>query len=300
MAYEYEVVAVVARARAGRERRFRYVSEHALAPGSLAMLDGRWWIVEQLEPGAGGGAARCLAKPARYRVRLRHPDGHEEAGAIRRFRTGAPRLGHALSTVEDGGLASWQVVGDSLEFDQDGEPYLELLAERDYAELDGALPDHELEHTLAARDEESLPAGAVATFGRAERAGLAVELVALEPGQQPDWTSAETYVDSLVLEEIEDDLLELCGVDPGADPRDTWLPAVKARLAEDIQRFRADIEGRHDEIEEWDFRGGRVFASVGGEQDERDPERGHGWLCRLVDSGALAAAGFARVRKAEL
>ena len=31
-----------------------------------------------------------------------------------------------------------------------------------------------------------------------------------------------------------------------------------------------------------------------------DPYSGHGWMCRLVDASALAAAGFERVRKAEL
>jgi hypothetical protein len=34
--------------------------------------------------------------------------------------------------------------------------------------------------------------------------------------------------------------------------------------------------------------------------DEADPDKGHGWMCRLVDSGVLAAAGFERVRKNEL
>jgi hypothetical protein len=298
MAFAYEVVA---RTRAGNERRCEYASEDALGPGSLILLAGRWWLVERVEAGSGEAVPRCVVKPARYRIRLRHPDGYEEVGALRRFRSGAPRLGHALSTVEDDGPASWQVVSESLEHDEDGDPYLELLAERDYAELEEeALPDHELEHALASREEESLPAGVVAMLGRAEQLGLALELVALEPGVEPDWASAEMYIDSLVLEEIEDDLLELCGVDPDEDRRDAWLPMVKERLQADLRRLREDVEGRHDEIEEWDFRGGRVFASVGSVEDERDPDRGHGWLCRLVDSGVLAAAGFVRVRKAEL
>jgi hypothetical protein len=71
-------------------------------------------------------------------------------------------------------------------------------------------------------------------------------------------------------------------------------------LLSDLERFRADIEGDHDEIEEWDFRGGRIFASVGSPDDKADPDKGHGWMCRLVDSGVLAAAGFERVRKTEL
>jgi hypothetical protein len=53
-------------------------------------------------------------------------------------------------------------------------------------------------------------------------------------------------------------------------------------------------------IEEWQFRGGRIFASVGSADHEADPDLGHGWMSRLVDSGALTAAGFQRVRKATL
>src|SRR6266536_169115 len=29
-----------------------------------------------------------------------------------------------------------------------------------------------------------------------------------------------------------------------------------------------------------------LFASVGHEADEADPDKGHGWMCRLVDAGA--------------
>jgi hypothetical protein len=43
-----------------------------------------------------------------------------------------------------------------------------------------------------------------------------------------------------------------------------------------------------------------VLASVGSMSDEAHPDRGHGWMCRLADAGALAAAGFVRVRKADL
>jgi hypothetical protein len=161
------------------------------------------------------------------------------------------------------------------------------------------LPDHELEHALAAR-EESLPESAAATLARAEQAGMAVELAALAAGEEPDWAGAESYIDSLVLEEIEDDLLELCGIVPDRNPRETWLERVKLRLRSDLERFHADVEGDQDEIEEWDFLDGRVFASVGSLEDESDPESGHGWMCRLVDGSALGAAGFERVRKAEL
>jgi hypothetical protein len=84
------------------------------------------------------------------------------------------------------------------------------------------------------------------------------------------------------------------------DPRETWLATVKERLRADLEAFRTDIEGDHDEIEEWDFRGGRILASVGSYEDEFDANSGHGWMCRLADSGALGVAGFERVRKYKL
>jgi hypothetical protein len=200
--------------------------------------------------------------------------------------------------MEDGRPVSWEIDEERLERDDEGEPLLELVAERDYGEAE-ALPDHELEHTLATRALR-LPEAASALLQRADGAGLSVELVALEPGELPDWEEAGRYVDALILEEIEDDLLELCGVNPGRDPRERWLEQVQERLRADLQSFRADVEGDHDEIEEWDFLDGRVFAAVGSFDDESDPDTGYGWLCRLVDGSPLAAAGFQRVRKTEL
>jgi hypothetical protein len=103
-----------------------------------------------------------------------------------------------------------------------------------------------------------------------------------------------------VIEEVEDDLLEQCGVDPDDDPEDTWLETVKSRLRSDLAHFRDDVERDHDQIEQWSFRDGRIFASIGSPDDEADPLSGHGWMCRLLDAGVLGAAGFERVRKAEL
>ena len=283
MAATYEVVTVN---RDGAEHRRQYNAETELSPGSVIRLDGRDWLVEALEE------SRAIARPARYRLTLRHPDGHEEVGAMRRYRPDAPRVGHMFTTGE----VTWQVVDERLAHD-DGGPYLELLAERDFGESED-LPNHELEHVEASREE--LPDAAQATFAQAEEAGLEVELVALEPGEVPDWAEAAAYIDALILEEIEDDLLEQCGVSPEHDPRDTWLETVKSRLREDLRAFRADIEDNHDAIEEWDFRDGRIFASVGSFEDESDPDSGHGWLCRLLDVGALPAAGLQRVRKAQL
>ena len=145
-----------------------------------------------------------------------------------------------------------------------------------------------------------MPEGAQATFDRAAAAGLALELAALEPGEAPVLGRCGALPRALVLEEVEDDLLEQCGVEPDRDPRETWLEQVQQRPRSDLEHFCADTEGEHDQIEEWDYLDGRVFASVGSPDDEADPDAGHGWMCRLLDSSVLAAAGFARVRKAEL
>jgi hypothetical protein len=289
----YEIVTAN---RLGNEHVRPYTSDTELSPGDVIRLGGRDWLVERID-----ADRRVVARPARYRLSLRHPSGRLELGAFRRWRDDAPRLGHSFTTIEDGDPASWEVVDVQLARDDDGEPYLELIAERDFLELDELpdVPDHELEHALAREDDE-LPDAAPAALGLAREAGLSVELVALEPGAAPDWEEAERYVEALTLELIEDDLVELCGVDTDNDPRETWLDTIKQRLRSDLEQFRADVDGDHDEIEEWDFREGRVFAAIGSADDESNPDRGYGWLVRLVDSGALTIAGFRRVRKTEL
>jgi hypothetical protein len=285
----------------GRERLDQYASEEPLTPGEVLQLRGRFWLLESVdEPAGESGLPRAIAKPARYRIRLRHPDDREEVGAFRRFRPGSPRIGHALTTIESGQPISWQVMDEQLAHDDDGEPFLDLVAERDYAEAEGDVPDHELEHALERQLDEGLPQAAAAAVARAAEQGLDLELVSLDPGEEPDWPESGRYIDALIFEEIEDDLFEQCGVDVDHDRRETWLATVKERLRADLEAFSNDIDGDHDEIEEWDFRGGRIFASVGTYEDEFDPNSGHGWMCRLVDSGALGAAGFERVRKYDL
>jgi hypothetical protein len=292
---------LVTRLPSGKERVQSYASDDLLAAGDALRLGGRFWLVESVdEVERASGYPRAIAKPARYRLRLRHPDEHEELGALRRFRSGAPRVGHAFTTIEGGQPISWQVVREELARDEGGEPFLDLIAERDYAEVEGDVPNHELEHALERRRDEGLPPGAEAAIARAAEEGLDLELVALDPGEEPDWPESERYVDALIFEEIEDDLFEQCGVDVDQDPRDTWLATLKERLRADLEAFRNDIEGEHDEIEEWDLRGGRIFATVGTYEDEFDPLSGHGWMCRLTDSGVLGVAGFERIRKYEL
>jgi hypothetical protein len=292
--FHYEVVT---QRRTGKERVHAFASEDQLVPGDVVRLDGHFWLIASIEP-AEETPARALAEPARYRVKLQHPDGREEIGAFRRFRPGAPGLGHAFTTIEHGLPVSWQVVEEQLARDEHGVPYLELTAERNYEEAE-TLPDHQLEHTLAV-EEEQLPTSAVAAFSRAEQAGLAIELVALEPGEEPDWEEAERFLDALVIEEVAEYLIELCGVDPDTDPKENWLETVKGRLRSDLAQFREDTEGGLDQIEQWSFRDGRIFASIGSPDDEADPLSGHGWMCRLADAEVLGAAGFERVRKTEL
>lgn len=297
MDFHYELVT---QNRLGTERARPFASDEQLGPGSVVLADGRHWLVDDIEDADGGRLPRVHARPGRYRLWLRYPDGEEEAGAFRRSGPGSPRAGHTFSTIEGGSPTSWHVVDERLTLDEDGTPYLALVAERDYAEDDGDVPDHELEHALALREEESLPPGALATLARAEDSGLAVELVALDSGEEPDWAAATSYASHLILDEIGDDLLELCGVDPEHDPRDSWIETVRGRLLADLESFRRDVEEEHRELEEWDFRGGRVYASLGSFEDEANPDSGHGWMCRLLDASALGAAGFARVRRAEL
>jgi hypothetical protein len=294
--YHYDVVV---HHRTGQEHVRRHASDTQLQSGDVVRLEGRFWLIDSVEPHGAGLAGRARASPARYRLALRHPEGREEVGALRRFRPDAPRLGHTFSTLEDGRPVSWEVVDQRLARDDEDQPYLELIAQRNFAELE-ELPNHELEHALARRTDEELPEGAAATLERADRMGLSIELVALDPGEEPDWEEAERYLDALILEEIEDDLLELSGVDPGRDPQARWLDRVKERLGSDLASFRDDVEGDHDEIEQWSFHGGWIFVSVGSEDDESDPNAGHGWMVRLYDSGVLTAAGFERVRQADL
>ncbi|HET6642794.1 MAG TPA: hypothetical protein VFG93_05925, partial [Gaiellaceae bacterium] len=203
--YHYDIVA---HHRTGQEHVHRYASEEPLQVGDGVRLEGRYWLIESVEPDGEELSGRAVAKPGRYRITLRHPDGRKETGAFRRFRPDAPRLGHSFSTLDDGHPVSWEVVMEQPARDEQSEIYLELIAERDFAELE-ELPDHELEHALARRGEEELPEGAAAALERAQQAGFSTELVALEPGEEPDWEEAERYIDALVLEEVEDDLLEL-------------------------------------------------------------------------------------------
>ena len=282
--------------RTGRKRVHQFATDEPLEPGGVLRLDGRYWLIETIEQ-AGDGPARAVSEPARYRLRLRHPDGREELGGFRRFRPDAPRVGHSFTTLENGDQASWEVVEQRLERDEQGAPYLDFVAERDYDQA-GTPAEHELEHSLARRDDDERTDSIQTMLSRAEQLRLSIELESLEPGEEPDWDEGERFVDALVIEEVSEDLLELCGVDPDHDPKETWLETVQERLRSDLSQFRADIEA-DDQIEQWAFLDGTVFATSGSPEDEADPLSPHGWMCRLQDAEVLGAAGFVRVRKAE-
>ena len=82
MAESYELVHV---SRSGHEQVHPYSSEEPLEPGSIVHFEGRDWLVD------GVDGTRVTLKPARYRLKLRHPDGREELGALRRYRADAHR-----------------------------------------------------------------------------------------------------------------------------------------------------------------------------------------------------------------
>lgn len=286
--YPYEVVVI---APSGHTHRHELATDRPLEEGDLVPFADERWLVVRIEPNERG-PFRAVATPARFRIVLRHADGREEVGAVEPYRDESPWIGHAFATGTGGGAMSWQVTGQRRARDAAG-PLIELVAERDFAELE-ALPRHELEHRplVAEAAHEAL--------ARAERAGLSVEMAALEVGQEADWDEAGRFVDALILEEVDERLLALCGVDADRDPRDRWLDIVGERLRSDLQRLRDDVEGDRDEVSVWQLQGRRIFASAGMPEDEEDPDKAHGWMCRLLDSGALGAAGFKRVRKADL
>jgi hypothetical protein len=274
--------------RSGNKRSHPYTSPDPLEKGSVVLLGGRHWLVE------GVDGTRVQTRPARYRLSLRHPDGHLEAGAFRRFRSDAPIVGHRLATLENSKPVSWVVMQARLARDDVGEPFIDLIAEQDHGVVESP-PDHQLEHAHERQGDADI--AVAATLTEAHRAGLAVELVGIEAGHAPDWDEASRYLDSLVLEELEDDLIEQSGVNTRRDPQELWLEIVKHRLRSDLESFRHDAEGRHREIKEWYFAESRIFAAVGNFDDDLNPSRGYGWLCRLVDAGVLQAAGFYRAHK---
>jgi hypothetical protein len=276
--------------------RHRLSTANDLRVGDVVRVTGGRWIVDELREAGGEREARL--EPARFRVVLLQPDGREEAGAVRRLRDDSLGVGHAFTTADETGThrLRWDVVADRFVRDEGGRPLIEFVAEHG---LHGRerVPDHELEHRFAQQGDL---AEARAALEFATAAGLAVELVELEPDRDPDWDEARALLEALVIEEVGEDLLERCGIKPERDLPETWIDLVRLRLRADLTSFRGDVEGPHRQIHEWHIGPRRVFASIGTWESEADPDSGHGWLCRLVDGDVLGAAGFVRLREIEL
>lgn len=58
--YRYEVRV---QKRGGREHAREYASEELLAPGDVIRLQGRYWLIQDVEEAGEGAPARALAKP---------------------------------------------------------------------------------------------------------------------------------------------------------------------------------------------------------------------------------------------
>ena len=63
--FHYEVVT---HRRTGQERVHQYASEEPIEPGDVVRLEGRFWLIEEVDP-RSDGPTRAFAKPARYRLR---------------------------------------------------------------------------------------------------------------------------------------------------------------------------------------------------------------------------------------
>ena len=183
----YEVVTSISRE---KERVRRYSSDDPLAPGERAP-DG-WPLLARSRASKGRearpGLPRVLAKPARYRLRLRHPDGHEELGAMRRLRSGSPDgwVTHSRRSRKDSRSAGrWST--SSLSATSAASRFSTYVAERDYAEAEGSSPTMSSSTRSTVRRRGGCRRTPTRRSQRLPREGLDVELVALDPGEEPDW-----------------------------------------------------------------------------------------------------------------
>jgi hypothetical protein len=175
-----------------------------------------------------------------------------------------------------------------------GEPFLESIAGRDYADTE-SLPDHQLEHALEQQRDDTSTADTV--LARATVPGLAIELVGLEGSQAPGWDEATRYLDSLTSRNSRTICSSNAASIPAAIRGERGWTRPSGAFATISTASAPTSERGHDQTEEWDFHGDKIFAAQGSFDDDANPDSGYGWMCRLVDAGDLQAAGFYRVRK---
>ena len=138
------------------------------------------------------------------------------------------------------------------------------------------------------RDELPPSAGRVST--RAEQTGLAIELVALDARRVAGRDEAVRYIEALGSRRSRTTCSSFAGCVPARTQRHLARhrqdPAVAriSRSSASRRQARRTIRSRSGS-----FRDGRIFASIGSQDDESAPDRGHGWMCRLVDAGVLTA-----------
>ena len=169
---------------------------------------------------------------------------------------------------------SWQVVDERLA-DDHGEPYLDLIAERDYSELRtrraararaGARARAQEARRGAARAPPRRGGGPGRRAGRA-RGGRGARLGRGRGATSTRWSSRRSRT-----------TCSSSAASTRPRRRETWLDTVKARLRATWSDSGTTSRADHDQIEEWEFRDGRIFAAVGSIEDEADPDRGHGWM----------------------
>src|SRR4051812_6206127 len=90
--------------RADKTHSHPYTSSEPLVKGAVVLFGTRYWLVYEVS------GTIVEARAARYRLSLRHPDGDTDIGAVRRFRSDAPIVGHRLATVEEHKPVSWVVM----------------------------------------------------------------------------------------------------------------------------------------------------------------------------------------------
>ncbi len=214
--HHYELVHT---SRTGTERVHPFATDEPLEPGSFVRYEGRYWLIERLD------GSRAIAKPGRYRLELRHPRrprrGRRLPPLPARRAGDRPHVHHCRGRTagELGGART----GGSLTTSRTSRTSSSSRTATTRSSTRTSPTTSSSTRSPAARSSE-LPASVEEAFARAEREGLSAELVALDPGEEPDWTEAASSIDALILEEIEDDLIEQCGVDPRTDPRGELAP----------------------------------------------------------------------------